>query len=85
MKWKIRDLVIDNQVVVAPMAGVTNIAYRSILKEFGLPKLADRMDVLRETRGTLAGDTYSFEEPLRLNGNKQSTNFYINVCGIESI
>ena len=35
MKWKIRDIIIDNQVVVAPMAGVTNIAYRSILKEFG--------------------------------------------------
>jgi nifR3 family TIM-barrel protein len=35
MKWKIRDLEIDNQVLVAPMAGVTNLAYRSILKEFG--------------------------------------------------
>ncbi len=35
MKWKIRDLEIDNQVLVAPMAGVTNLAYRLILKEFG--------------------------------------------------
>jgi nifR3 family TIM-barrel protein len=35
MKWKIRDLEIQNQVVVAPMAGVTNLAYRLILKEFG--------------------------------------------------
>lgn len=35
MKWNIRDLEIKNQVVVAPMAGVTNVAYRSILKEFG--------------------------------------------------
>jgi len=35
MKWKIRDLEISNQVVVAPMAGVTDLAYRSILKEFG--------------------------------------------------
>lgn len=35
MEWKIRDLVIKNQVVVAPMAGVTNLAYRLILKEFG--------------------------------------------------
>lgn len=35
MKWKIRDLEIENQVVVAPMAGVTNLAYRLILKEFG--------------------------------------------------
>lgn len=35
MKWNIRDITIMNQVVVAPMAGVTNLAYRSILKEFG--------------------------------------------------
>ncbi|MGD9909493.1 MAG: tRNA dihydrouridine synthase DusB [Candidatus Izemoplasmatales bacterium] len=35
MEWKIKDLVIQNQVVVAPMAGVTNIAYRQILKDFG--------------------------------------------------
>jgi len=35
MKWKIRDLEIENQVIVAPMAGVTNLAYRLILKEFG--------------------------------------------------
>jgi nifR3 family TIM-barrel protein len=35
MKWKIDDIVIDNQVVVAPMAGVTSPAYRMILKEQG--------------------------------------------------
>ncbi len=35
MKWKIGDVEINNQVVVAPMAGVTNLAYRSILKEMG--------------------------------------------------
>ncbi len=35
MKWKIGNLEIKNQVVVAPMAGVTNLAYRNILKEFG--------------------------------------------------
>lgn len=35
MEWKIKNLKINNQVVVAPMAGVTDIAYRKILKEFG--------------------------------------------------
>lgn len=35
MKWKIKDIEIQNQVLVAPMAGVTNLAYRIILKEFG--------------------------------------------------
>lgn len=35
MHWKIRDIVIPNQIVVAPMAGVTNPAFRTIVKEFG--------------------------------------------------
>lgn len=33
--WKIRDLTIANRVVVAPMAGVSNSAFRMICKEFG--------------------------------------------------
>lgn len=33
--WKIGDIEIDNQIVVAPMAGVTNSAFRTITKEFG--------------------------------------------------
>jgi nifR3 family TIM-barrel protein len=35
MKWYIGNVEIENQVIVAPMAGVTNLAYRLILKEFG--------------------------------------------------
>ncbi|WP_172188707.1 tRNA dihydrouridine synthase DusB [Lentilactobacillus kribbianus] len=35
MEWKIGDVTIPNQVVVAPMAGVTNSAFRVICKEFG--------------------------------------------------
>lgn len=33
--WKIRDISIENQVVVAPMAGISNAAFRTICKEFG--------------------------------------------------
>ena len=33
--FKIGDIEIKNQVVVAPMAGVSNIAFRTIVKEFG--------------------------------------------------
>lgn len=33
--WKIRDIVIDNPIVVAPMAGISNMAFRIICKEFG--------------------------------------------------
>ena len=35
MVWKIRDVEIPNPVVVAPMAGVTNQAFRLIVKKFG--------------------------------------------------
>ncbi len=33
--WKIRDVEIPNQIVVAPMAGISNSAFRVICKEFG--------------------------------------------------
>ncbi len=35
MKWNIGNVTIPNQVVVAPMAGVTNSAFRIICKEYG--------------------------------------------------
>ncbi|MGI6324849.1 MAG: tRNA dihydrouridine synthase DusB [Bacilli bacterium] len=35
MQWKIGDVVIDNQVCLAPMAGITDSAFRSIVKELG--------------------------------------------------
>lgn len=35
MKLKIKNLVLENNVFVAPMAGVTDLSYRLILKEFG--------------------------------------------------
>ncbi len=35
MKWKIGNVEIDNQVVLAPMAGFSNTTFRSICKEMG--------------------------------------------------
>ncbi len=35
MKWKIGNVEIANQVVLAPMAGICNSAYRKIIKEMG--------------------------------------------------
>ena len=35
MKWKIRDVEIDNQIVLAPMAGICDSAFRSIVKSMG--------------------------------------------------
>lgn len=43
MKWKIRDIEIPNQVVLAPMAGVTNPAFRRIAKELGIGLLYTEM------------------------------------------
>ena len=34
-KWYIRDIEIPNQIVIAPMAGISNPAFRMICKEFG--------------------------------------------------
>jgi len=35
MKWKIGNVTINNQIVFAPMAGVSNISYRTIIKQMG--------------------------------------------------
>lgn len=35
MKWRIRDIEIDNQVVIAPMAGIGNVSFRKICKKMG--------------------------------------------------
>ena len=35
MRWKIGNVEIDNQIVLAPMAGISNSAFRRIVKEFG--------------------------------------------------
>lgn len=35
MKIKVKNLMLDHNIFVAPMAGVTDLAYRLILKEFG--------------------------------------------------
>lgn len=36
MKWKIGNVEINNRIVLAPMAGVSNIAFRSIAKKMGV-------------------------------------------------
>ena len=34
--WKIKDIEVDGRVVLAPMAGITNVAYREFMKPFGV-------------------------------------------------
>ena len=35
MQWKIGNVLIANQVVLAPMAGISNSSFRRIIKSFG--------------------------------------------------
>ena len=43
MEWKIRDIVIPNKLVLAPMAGITNEAFRILCKEMGVGLLVAEM------------------------------------------
>lgn len=43
MKWKIGNVEIDGQIIVAPMAGVSNKAFRMICKEFGASLVVGEM------------------------------------------
>ena len=36
MEWYIGDVKINNQIVMAPMAGISNSSYRKICKEMGV-------------------------------------------------
>ena len=43
MKWKISNVTIDNQVVLAPMAGVCDYTFRNIVKSFGCGLIINEM------------------------------------------
>jgi len=43
MKWKIGDVTIDNQIVLAPMAGVCDYTFRNIVKSFGCGLIINEM------------------------------------------
>ena len=43
MAYKIGDVLINSKVVLAPMAGVTNIAYRKMCKQFGAGMVTTEM------------------------------------------
>lgn len=71
MKWNIRDLEIKNQVVVAPMAGVTNMAFRMLLKEYGAgliysEMISDKGLLYENNRTQGMVDVNNFEKPIAL-------------------
>lgn len=69
MKWKIGNVEIPNQVVVAPMAGVTNSAFRVICKRFGAgyvvcEMISDRGIMYHNQRTLNMMDVDSEEHPM---------------------
>jgi tRNA-dihydrouridine synthase len=69
--WKIRDLVLKNQVVIAPMAGVSNPAFRSILTQYepGLiysEMISDKAIVYRNQRTLEMTQVFPDEHPIAL-------------------
>ncbi|WP_243292016.1 HIRAN domain-containing protein [Bacillus sp. FJAT-47783] len=53
--------------------------YEAILSDLGLNENCSKMELLQQTRGRLANDTYSFEQPLRLESNgKLYTSFFVH-------
>lgn len=42
-QWKIGNIEIENRIVMAPMAGITNVAFRKIIKEFGAGLVVSEM------------------------------------------
>lgn len=67
MKWKIGNVEIPNQIVFAPMAGVSNISYRQIIKEMGAgliySEMISSMGIVYNGKKTI--DLINFEETER--------------------
>ena len=53
--------------------------FKAILTDLGLNEFSTKMDLLRETRGRLSNDTYSFEQPLRIKDDgKLHSSFFVH-------
>ncbi|MEW9053729.1 MAG: HIRAN domain-containing protein [Neobacillus sp.] len=53
--------------------------FKAILADLGLDENSSKMDLLQQTRGRLASDTYSFEQPLRIEADgKLHSSFFVH-------
>lgn len=53
--------------------------FKAIMSDLGLNESSTKMDFLQQTRGRLANDTYSFEQPLRRENNgKLYSSFFVH-------
>lgn len=75
MKWKIGNITINNRIVFAPMAGVSNISYRTIIKEMGAGLIYSEMI-------SSTGITYGSKKTIDLiNFNEEERPISIQIFG----
>jgi len=75
MKWKIGNVTINNRIVFAPMAGVSNISYRTIIKEMGAGLIYSEMI-------SSTGITYGSKKTINLiNFNEEERPISIQIFG----
>ena len=85
MTWKIKDIEIKNRIVFAPMAGVSNISYRQIIKEMGAGLIYSEMisTLGIKYNGKKTIDLINFEEterPISIQIFGSDTDSFVNAA-----
>ena len=80
MKWKIGNVKIDNRIVLAPMAGITDSAFRRIAKEMGCGLLSTEM----VSDKALMYDNWKTKEMLYMTESERPISQQIFGSGVES-
>lgn len=83
--WKIKDVEIKNRIVFAPMAGISNISYRTIIKEMGAGLVYSEMISAKgiefENQKTLDLLKISdFERPIAIQLFASTVNDFVNAA-----
>jgi nifR3 family TIM-barrel protein len=85
MKWKIGNKTINNQIVFAPMAGVSNISYRQIIKQMGAgliySEMISTLGIAHKGKKTI--DLINFEEnerPISIQIFGHDTNSFVEAA-----
>ena len=80
MKWKIGNVEIENQVVLAPMAGICDTAFRSIIKSMGCGLIETEM----VSDKAIMHENYKTQEMLVMNESERPIAQQIFGCEEES-
>ena len=80
MKWKIGNVEIENQVVLAPMAGICDTAFRSIVKSMGCGLIETEM----VSDKAIMYENFKTQDMLVMNESERPIAQQIFGCGVES-